>query len=413
VGKISECRPVGMQQPLWDDEGLRRVSAPEGRPHITLTTTPEAFVNPFIATAGTGLLAYAAVTIPRNARKARAQKNARQSAEKPLVIDAAAYGLVPAAQLDTRFAGPDPQADAVAEAAVAGDWQQAAAYLDEAGRDWDLRWYRLGILAHAAVQDDRWLKSWWATYPYDPSAALVVADTLTSLASKARGAKRAKYTTSEQFAAFHHLLAEALPACREAARLAPDDPSPWIAQISIALGLGWSHDDFRSLWAQITARAPHHHGAHLGALQYWCDKWRGSQELMFAFAEEAAAAAPSGSLLPVLRLYAAFEHEHQTRDRGIYQQPFMRTAIDATLDAVDRVPPDHYRLPTVRHLLANALFRTERYAEAVEQFRAIGGFIGGVPWSYSVDPVKEFVHARTNTFVEWEKAGRPAAPARR
>lgn len=56
--------------------------------------------------------------------------------------------------------------------------------------------------------------------------------------------------------------------------------------------------------------------------------------------------------------------------------------------------------------------RTERYAEAVEQFYAVGGHIGGVPWTYSADPVQEFVHARTNTFVEWEKAGRPAPPPR-
>jgi tetratricopeptide (TPR) repeat protein len=370
-------------------------------------------LNPFIAAVGTSLLAYAAVAVPRNVCKARAQKNAQQSANKPLVIDAAAYGLVPAAALDVRFAGPDPQADAVAEAAVAGDWQQAAAYLDEAGRDWDLRWYRLGILAHAAVRDDTWLKTWRATYPYDPSAALVVADALVGFAGEARGAKRAKHTTAEQFQGFHQLLAEALPACQEAARLAPDDPSPWVAQITIALGLGWSHEDFRSLWAHIVARDPHHYGAHLAALQYWCAKWQGSQELMFAFAEEAAAGAPPGSLLPMLRLYAAFEHEHQTRDRSVYQQPFMRAAIDATLDAVAQVPPHHYRLPTVRHLLADALFRTERYAEAVEQFRAVGGCIGSVPWNYSVDPVREFVHARTNTFVEWEKAGRPAPPIRR
>ncbi|MFI7298285.1 hypothetical protein [Streptomyces sp. NPDC050121] len=367
--------------------------------------------------AGTGLLVYATVTIPRNIRKARAQKDARQgpseSAQKPLVIDAAAYGLVPAARLDVRFAGADPQADAVAAAAVAGDWRQAAAYLDEAGRDWDLRWYRLGILAHAAVQDDSWLRAWRATYPYDPSAALVVADALVAFAGEARGAKRAKHTTAEQFQGFHQLLSQALPVCQEAARLAPDDPSPWVAQISIALGLGWSHEDFRSLWAQVVARDPHHYGAHLAALQYWCAKWRGSQELMFAFAEEAAATAPPGSLLPVLRLYAAFEHGLQTRDRSVYQQPFMRAAIDATLGAVAQVPPHHHRLPTVRHLLADALFRTERYAEAVEQFRAVGGFIGSVPWNYFVDPVAEFVHARTNTFVEWEKAGRPAAPAGR
>ncbi|MFI1167101.1 hypothetical protein ACH4UM_26765 [Streptomyces sp. NPDC020801] len=107
-----------------------------------------------------------------------------------------------------------------------------------------------------------------------------------------------------------------------------------------------------------------------------------------------------------------FEHEHRENDRAVYQWPFVGPAIDATLDAVVQVPPGHHRLPFVRDLLANALFRTERYAEAVEQFQTVGGCIGSVPWSYSVDPAKEFIHTRTNTFVEWEKAGRPAPPSR-
>jgi hypothetical protein len=77
------------------------------------------------------------VTIPRNVRKARAREDAQhsssESAQQPLVIDAAVYGLVPAAQLDARFAGPDPHADSVAEAAVAGDWRQAAACMRRCG----------------------------------------------------------------------------------------------------------------------------------------------------------------------------------------------------------------------------------------------------------------------------------------
>ncbi|MGW4286260.1 hypothetical protein ACWEIK_04935 [Streptomyces sp. NPDC004673] len=369
-------------------------------------------MNPFIATVGISALGYAAVTIPRNARKARAQRAEQGAKAKRVVIDPVEFGLVPGDQLDERYAGPDPEADAVAAAAVAGDWRGAAGYLAGAGRDWDLRWYRLGILVHAAVEDDGWLLEWRREYPHDPAAALVHADALIAFAGEARGVKGAKHTTAEQFDNFHELLAQALPACEEAARMAPDDPSPWVAQITIALGLGWSHDHFRALWAEITARDPHHFGAHVSALQYWCAKWRGSDELMFTFAEEAVASAPRGSLLPVLRLYAAFEHQFRVNDLSVYQKPFMTTAIDATLDAVDQVPADHHRLPTVRHLLANALFRTERFAEGVEQFRAVGAYVGGVPWSYSGNSVKSFVHARTNTFIGWDKAGRPAPPAR-
>ncbi|MEV6115759.1 hypothetical protein AB0L59_25440 [Streptomyces sp. NPDC052109] len=368
-------------------------------------------MNVLIDIAGAGALVYAAVTIPRNARKARAAR-AEAKAKAPVNIDAAKYGLVPAAQLDTRFAGPDPEADAVAEAARAGDWRQAAAYLAGAGRDWDLRWYRLGILVHAAVEDDTWVKAWRSEYPHDPSAALVHADALVSLAGKVRGANGAQHTTAEQFEGFHRLLAQALPACQEAAWMAPEDPCPWIAQITIAMGLGWSHDDFRALWAEIAARDPHHFGAHVSALQYWCAKWRGSHELMYAFAEQAAASAPRGSLLPVLRLYALFEHAVRERGEPVYDQPWIPSALDATLDAVDQVPAGHHRLPLVRHLLAKMLFHRKRYAEAVEQFRAIGGYIGSVPWTYSANPVKSFVYARTNTFVLWEKAGRPAPSPR-
>ncbi|MFE2063698.1 hypothetical protein ACFXDH_15015 [Streptomyces sp. NPDC059467] len=368
-------------------------------------------MNILIDIAGAGVLLYAVVTFPRNVRKGRALR-AEAKAKAPVNIDPAKYGLVPAAQLDKRFAGPDPEADAVAAAALAGDWRQAAAYLAGAGRDWDLRWYRLGILTHAAVEDDAWLKAWRTEYPGDPSAVLVHADALVSLAGKVRGALLAKHTTAEQFEGFHRLLAEALPACQEAAWMAPEDPCPWIAQISIALGLGWSHDDFRALWAEITARDPHHFGAHMSALQYWCAKWRGSHELMYAFAEQAAASAPAGSLLPVLRLRALMEHADRDLKSPVYSQPFVQGAVDATLDAVDRTPAGHHRLPVVRHLLAYTLFQTDRYAEAVEQFKAIGGYIGSPPWTYSADPVKAFVFARTNTFVAWEKAGRPAAPPR-
>ncbi|WP_089102250.1 hypothetical protein [Streptomyces hyaluromycini] len=368
-------------------------------------------MNVLIDIAGAGILAYSAVTVPRNARKARALR-AEAKAKAPVNIDPAKYGLVPAAQLDSRFAGPDPEADAVAQAALAGDWRRAAAYLAGAGRDWDLRWYRLGILTHAAAEDDTWLKAWRTEYPGDPAAALVHADALVDLAGKVRGAKLAKHTTAEQFEGFHRLLAEALPACQEAAWMAPEDPCPWIAQISIALGLGWSHDDFRALWAEITARDPHHFGAHISALQYWCAKWRGSHELMYAFAEQAAVTAPQGSLLPVLRLYGLMEHAFREPKEPVYRQPFVQAAVDATLDAVEWAPAGHHRLPMVRHLLAEALFQTDRYAEAVEQFRAVGGYVGSPPWSYSANPVKAFVFARTNTFVAWEKAGCPAPPPR-
>jgi hypothetical protein len=185
-----------------------------------------------------------------------------------------------------------------------------------------------------------------------------------------------------------------------------------VTQISIAYGLGWSHDDFRQLWAQITARDPHHFIAHHSALQFWCAKWSGSRELMFDFAGQSAASAPRGSLLSYIPLLAVYEQALNDPDYSIYQEPFVTAAADALLDAIDQAPAGYFRIPLVRHLLANTLFRLHRYAEAAEQFRAIGGYAGAVPWTYANEPLKRFVHVRTNTFTEWERAGRPAAPTR-
>jgi hypothetical protein len=141
------------------------------------------------------------------------------------------------------------------------------------------------------------------------------------VAADIRGAKQAKYTTQEQFAGFHRMMAQARVAGHEAQELAGDDPCPYIAEISCAFGLGYGHDDFRALWAEIEKRDAHHLAAHTSALQYWCRKWRGSHELAERFAREAAAKGSPGLLLSFLPLYAAFEQETAvTASRGAYQK---------------------------------------------------------------------------------------------
>ncbi|MCX4533040.1 hypothetical protein OHA79_28935 [Streptomyces sp. NBC_00841] len=127
------------------------------------------------------------------------------------------------------------------------------------------------------------------------------AGALISVAAEIRGAKQAKYTTQEQFAGFHWMMAQARVACHEAQELAGDDPCPYIAEISCALGLGYGHDDFRALWAEIEKRDAHHLAAHTSALQCWCRKWRGSHELAERFAREAAAKGSPAGCSPSVR----------------------------------------------------------------------------------------------------------------
>ncbi|MFH8381293.1 hypothetical protein ACH4E7_10145 [Kitasatospora sp. NPDC018058] len=115
-----------------------------------------------------GILLYAAVI--------RIRKNkARNWAQSE--FDAPAYGLAPRDRLDPRHAGPPPpphrrqESQAIAEAASAGNWKPAAAYVEAAGQDWDERWSRLELLDSIASRDESWLKAWRAADPGNCDAA--------------------------------------------------------------------------------------------------------------------------------------------------------------------------------------------------------------------------------------------------
>lgn len=211
-------------------------------------------------------------------------------------------------------------------------------------------------------------------------------------------------------AQFQQLLPASLYAAQEAARLAPDDPSPWVTMVTAARGLALPHDEFRRLWNELTARAPHHFFGHLNALQYWCAKWCGSDRLAHRFAQEAAASAPAHTLLSVLPLEASFERALQGPGPVPLAGRNPKSEIDAVLNAVAAVPADDPRLPLVRHPLAAALVLAGRGREALEQFRLLEPWVGAEPWTYHADPVAAFDRARALAVLRSGK--RPATAAR-
>lgn len=293
-------------------------------------------------------------------------------------------GLLPAERQDTKYAGPLPAGWETALGRVSdgdGDWQAAAELLRGIGRDWDRRSMAVSFLGGLAAEDDTWLLAWESARPDDPDAAVVRAASTVSVAGKLRGAKRAEYTTEEQFAGFHRVLRLSRDDIARAAALAPDDPTPYITEISVALGLGYPHSEMDKLWAEITARAPHHYEAHWWALQYWCEKWRGSEELAMEFAERAAAKAPPGSLLTVLPLIAHFEHDDSDDTEGD-RTPEMVARVNAGLADAAAADPGHPRLPELRHLLAYYLSLQDRDEMAIEQFRLVDGHVNALPWRY-------------------------------
>ncbi|MGW2211162.1 hypothetical protein [Streptomyces sp. NPDC001781] len=323
----------------------------------------------------------------------------------------AALGLLPAERQNTDSAGPQaPETTAALAAVRGGDWRPAADLLAAVGRDWERRSLLTYLLADQAASDDTWLLAWEAERPEDPDAAVVRARSAVILAWRVRGAQRAQHTTSEQFEGFHRTLLEAREEVARAAALNPDDPTPYIAEIWLALGLGYPNARMDDLWAEITARAPHHYEAHFSALQYWCAKWRGSERLATGFAERAAAEAPVGSLLTALPLIAHFEHD-DSDDTAADNTPEMVARVEAALKDAAAADPAHPRLPELRHLLAYYLHLQGRDEAAVEYFRLVDGHVDALPWRYRTDKAEYFCQVRDTAVTKAGAVGRTGMSA--
>ncbi|GHF77854.1 hypothetical protein [Streptomyces griseosporeus] len=330
-----------------------------------------------------------------SARLARANRNGTAG------MDVSAYGLLPREELDASEYGPiAPEVADATLAARQGDWRPGAALLAATGQDWDRRWYVLTRLAQVAPQEDAWLTAWRTERPGDPDAAAVHAQALLYLAWHARGEGYAENTPADRLARFKQLLQAAFEEARSAAALAPHDPSPWVTMVTAARGLVLPHEEFRRLWSELTARAPHHFYAHLNALQYWCAKWCGSDRMAHRFAQEAAASAPPQSLLSVLPLEAAFERALQGAGQVPLAGRHPKSELDAVRAALSAVPADDPRSRLVRHRLAAALTLAGKGSEALEHFRILEPWVGGEPWSYHGNPVAMYDRARALAIVK-------------
>ncbi|GAA1905596.1 hypothetical protein GCM10009716_14370 [Streptomyces sodiiphilus] len=326
----------------------------------------------------------------------------------------AATGLVSVEELDVRLPGPDPElVAALEETQRTQDWRPAG-HLLALTDDSELRWQRVLSLAGAAAmelaqwqaergpeaaeeaadrvslgkqeqrRDAGWLRNWRAEEPRDHGGAQVYAQFLVWQAMSDTGSADSRI-----------IFEEARAVCQEAAKLKPGDPVPHITELFVARGLGYGKPEFEEVWSRVLQRDNRHMGAHLAALTYWSEKWHGSRAEADGFAQSAAASAPAGSLLPALPLFAVHDHLPDVQlSPSMYQGAVIRNAIEAAQYAVGNVRQGHPVEPHVRHLLLYFLVRAERYAEAVEQVRAVDGYVGAVPWINSENPAGEYAAYR-------------------
>ncbi|MGX2994957.1 hypothetical protein JNUCC64_11765 [Streptomyces sp. JNUCC 64] len=334
------------------------------------------------------------------------------SPDAPDAADPAAYGFLRQEQLDVRLPGPDPDlVDVLDVVRATQNWRAASQLLAGTDATDERRWQRVQAFAGAASLElralpggtggegagARWLRSWRTEAPKDAGGAAVQAEFLVQQAYR---------TAAPGTDEFRIILEEARAACGQAALLAPGDPVPYVVELSIARGLGYQRSEFEQLWLKILDRAPAHMGAHLAALHYWCEKWHGSRELAYAFAEAAAARAPQGSPLSALPLFAVYEHLGEvTLVRDFYGTEVVRKAVEGALFAAHSARPDDPTLAHVRHLLVFFLVRSDRWREAMLQLVHVDGHVGAVPWTLSADPAEDYTVYRAMAVAGFEANG--------
>ncbi|MEU3978730.1 hypothetical protein AB0F77_01250 [Streptomyces sp. NPDC026672] len=335
----------------------------------------------------------------------------RVSPDHPDAADPANYGFVREEELDIRMPGPDQDLLDVLELVQrTQDYRAAAQLLAGTETEGELRWQRVQAFAGAAALElqqrpggvsetpgGQWLRVWRAEQPKDAGAAAVHAEFLVQQAWR---------TSTPGTDDFRIIMEEARDTCGQAALLAPGDPVPYIVELSVARGLNYPRPEFEKLWLKILDRAPAHMGAHLAALHYWCEKWHGSRELAYEFAQSAAARAPRGSLLAAMPLFAVFEHLPEVNlVSGFYRSEVVTKAMHGALHAVHAARADDPMAAHVRHLLVFFLVRAERWAEAMDQLIHVDGHVGALPWTLSPEPAAEFAVYRALAVAGYEANG--------
>lgn len=247
------------------------------------------------------------------------------------------------------------------------DWRAAAWLLAGTPKEGEVRWQRIQAFAGAASLElaqrpgagGAWLRAWRAESPKDAGGAAVHAEFLVQQAWRSSSAG------SDDF---RIILEEARTVCGEAALLAPGDPVPYIVELAVARGLGYTPEQFDQLWVKIIDRAPAHMGAHIAALHFHSERWHGSRAEADAFATAAAARAPQGSLLAALPLFAVYEHLPEVNlVQGFYRGQVVTKAVEGAMFAVHAARSDDPMLAHVRHLLVLFLVHMERWSEAMHQ----------------------------------------------
>ncbi|TPQ19194.1 hypothetical protein [Streptomyces sporangiiformans] len=265
-------------------------------------------------------------------------------------------------------------------------WEPVAALLRATGRDWDRRVHRISVLAGSLppAVPQRWI----ADRPDDADALVLQAF---ALSERAPAEGRAAAHRAEQ-------------ACLRAARACPEDPTPWLALLSLLDAFAAPARYAVPVWTEAVDRAPWNRTAYHRLLRYLSPRGHGTVPDMMDFAEQGAARAPYGSPLVLLPVAARVELvAHRLRQDplaavgagGHWHEPRAAVEVDAALTGWFHTPAaPHAEAVADLNVLAFALTRIRRPAEAAAVFHRIGRHMTHHPWDLLPDPEGTFRYWR-------------------
>ncbi|MFE1171208.1 hypothetical protein [Streptomyces sp. NPDC058773] len=301
----------------------------------------------------------------------------------------------------------DSQLAVAADALVLGQWARVRTLLAGTGADWDLRGHRLTVLATTPGSAAR-AGDWRLAEPDSGDAATLLALATVRLALHGESSPEA-----------------AAAACATAARMLPDDPTPWLGALILARRTGTA-EALEHAFQQIRARHRDHHHAHHLMAAALAERQPGVRDDLrhpvHDFAARAAARAPADSPLALLPLVAHTERYRVLTTAGRVRpgpagrnhwstpraHRILREAFDWWLEWGGE---DHPRGKVDLNFLAHATFHEGRMAEAAALFQRIGPHPTRAPWSYTGRDADGAFRAARDTALR--RAGDTTAPCLR
>ncbi|BCY11395.1 DUF4034 domain-containing protein [Actinoplanes sp. L3-i22] len=301
----------------------------------------------------------------------------------------------PAFTIDPAYGDEQPRR--LIDALAARDWRTARDVFAEA-TDPDTHAFLMEAATGVdGVQD--WIEEWVAAEPDSTLPVLVRGCHAVQWAWEARGAKSARNTSREQFQEFARRLRLAENLLDEVTERDPEQVTAWAWLVTSARGRQVGPVEGERRFQEVIKRYPLHVIAHEQRLQHLCAKWSGSDEKMFAFAREATAAAPPGSLLPELIAVAHLEKWMSLpsgEDAAYISAPEIRDELVAAAQK-SFLDPSYRRAvgwaPRIATFALTCEF-TEAFEIAGRAHDLLGEQVTEWPWLYCGDPVETFTRGR-------------------